>query len=60
MPAVSESQRRFFGMVLAYKRGELNLTDIDDPELRKKIKQTAARMTEEEIRKYAKKPIKKK
>jgi hypothetical protein len=60
MPAVSEKQRRFFGMVLAYKRGELSLSDIDDPELRKKIKQVAARMTEEEIRKYAKKPTKKK
>jgi hypothetical protein len=60
MPAVSESQRRFFGMVLAYKRGELSLSDIDDPEMRKKIKQVSARMSEEEIRKYAKKPTRKK
>lgn len=60
LPAVSESQRRFFGMVLAYKRGELSLSDIDDPELRKRIKQASARMSEEEIRKYAKKTTKKK
>jgi hypothetical protein len=60
MPAVSEAQRRFFGMVLAYKRGEMSLSDIDDPELRKRIKKAAASMSEEEIRKYAKKPTKKK
>ena len=59
MPAKTEKQRNFFGMVLAYKRGELKLTDIEDPELRKQIKQVAARMTEEEIRKFAKKPTKK-
>jgi hypothetical protein len=60
MPAVSEAQRRFFGMVLSYKRGEMSLSDIDDPELRKRIKKAAASMSEEEIRKYAKKPIRKK
>jgi len=55
MPAKSERQRRLFGMALAYKRGELSLSKIDDPELRKKIKDIAERMSEEEIRKYAKK-----
>ena len=55
MPAKSEKQARLFRMALAYKRGELSLSKIDDPDVRKKIKDIAERMSEEEIRKYAKK-----
>jgi hypothetical protein len=55
MPAKSEKQARLFRMALAYKRGELSLSKIDDPELRKRIKEIAERMPEKEIRKYAKK-----
>jgi len=55
MQAKSERQRRLFGMALDCKRGELSLSKIDDLELRKKIKEIAERMSEKEIRKYAKK-----
>lgn len=47
MPAKSASQQRFFGMVDAYKKGEL---DNPSPE----IKKAADSMTRKEVRKFAK------
>ena len=49
MPAKSESQRRLFGMALAYKKGECK----DCPE---HIKKLADSMSEEELKKWASKP----
>jgi Protein of unknwon function (DUF3008). len=54
MPARSERQRRLFGMALAYKRGEVSLRELPKG-VREDIKRIAKTMTEEEIRKYAKK-----
>jgi len=54
MPAKSERQRRLFGMALAYKRGEVSLRELPKG-VREDIKRIAKTMTEEEIRKYAKK-----
>jgi len=47
MPAKSKSQQRFFGMVDAYKKGEL---ENPSPE----IKKAAKSMTKKEIKKFAK------
>ena len=47
MPSKSTSQQRFFGMVDAYKKGEL---DNPSPE----IKKAADSMTRKEVRKFAK------
>lgn len=47
MPSKSASQQRFFGMVDAYKKGEL---DNPSPE----IKKAADSMTRKEVRKFAK------
>lgn len=46
MPAKSKSQQRFFGMVDAYKKGEMKNAS-------KKIKDAAKNMTKKEIKKFA-------
>lgn len=52
MPAVSKSQQRFFGMVHAYKKGELN-TDRLPSSVTKKIKKTAATISDKEAVAFA-------
>lgn len=47
--AVSKSQQRFFGMVDAYKKGEL-----DSDEVSKSVKDTANDMTMKQVKKFAK------
>lgn len=49
MPAKSQSQQRFFGMVDAYKKGELPKKYAS-----KKIKKAAEDMTSKEVKKFAK------
>lgn len=46
MPAVSKKQRNFFGLVLAYKRGEVKDVSAD-------VKKAADSMTLKDIEKYA-------
>jgi hypothetical protein len=46
MPAVSEKQRRFMGMVLAYKRGKLKRPSP-------KIKEAAGGMSEQSVSDFA-------
>jgi len=50
--AVSEKQRRLFGVALAMKRGKTPKTDTPAGEI-------AENLSEEKIREFAKKPIKK-
>lgn len=52
MPAVSKSQQRLMGMVHAYKKGELKLSDVPAG-LAAKIKEIAKGMTDKEAKKYA-------
>lgn len=52
MPAKSESQQRFMGMVHAHKKGELDSSSIPD-DVMKKVRKTAKSMTDEEAKKYA-------
>jgi len=60
MAAVSERQRRLFGMALAYKRGEISLYKLKKRYKRvwKDIVDIAKSMSEKEIEKWARKPIK--
>lgn len=48
MPAVSQKQQKFMGLVLAYKRGEIPASKVS-----KNVKQVAAAMSEKELEKYA-------
>lgn len=48
MPAVSQKQQKFMGLVLAYKRGEIPASKVS-----KNVKQVAASMSEKELEKYA-------
>ncbi|MEO0271577.1 MAG: hypothetical protein ABIM30_00590 [candidate division WOR-3 bacterium] len=50
--SVSEKQRKLFGVALAMKRGKTPKTDTPAGEI-------AEELTEEQIRDYAKKPLKK-
>jgi hypothetical protein len=52
MPAVSQSQQHFMGMVHAYKKGELTLSELPKS-LQKRIKKAAKSMTGEEVNKFA-------
>ena len=52
MPAESKSQQRFFGMVSAYKSGELDLGKIPES-LRKKIRKAAGDMSDKQVDDYA-------
>lgn len=51
--AVSKSQQRFFGMVHAYKNGELDLDSIEDEDLRDEIKSVANSISDEDAEKFA-------
>lgn len=51
--AVSKSQQRFFGMVYAYKKGELDLDSIDDESLQDEIKNVADNISDEDAKKFA-------
>lgn len=53
MPAKSKSQQKFFGMVHAYNKGELDTSDMDK-NLVKKIKDTAKSISDSDAKKYAK------
>ena len=48
MPAKSRSQQKFFGIVDAYKKGELKADDVS-----KEVKDAADSMTKKEIKKFA-------
>ena len=48
MPALSQKQQKFMGLVLAYKRGEVPASNVS-----KNVKQVAAAMSEKELEKYA-------
>ena len=48
MPAKSEQQQKFMGLVLAYKRGEVPASKVS-----KNVKQVAAKMSEKELEKFA-------
>jgi len=48
MPALSQKQQKFMGLVLAYKRGEVPASNVS-----KNVKQVAAGMSEKELEKYA-------
>ena len=48
MPALSQKQQKFMGLVLAYKRGEVPASKVS-----KNVKQVAASMSEKELEKYA-------
>ena len=48
MPASSQQQQKFMGLVLAYKRGEVPASKVS-----KNVKQVAASMSEKELEKYA-------
>ena len=48
MPAVSQKQQKFMGLVLAYKRGEIPASKVS-----KNVKQVAAKMSEKELEKFA-------
>jgi hypothetical protein len=48
MPAISQKQQKFMGLVLAYKRGEVPASKVS-----KNVKQVAASMSEKELEKYA-------
>jgi hypothetical protein len=50
--AVSEKQRQLFGVALAMKRGKIPKTDTPAGEI-------AENLSEEKVREFAKKPIKK-
>jgi hypothetical protein len=53
MPAISQKQQKFMGLVLAYKRGEIPASKVS-----KNIKQVASSMSEKELEKYASTPHK--
>lgn len=53
MPAKSKSQQRLFGMVHAYKKGELNTKGVD-VDLLKKIKKIAGGIKDKSAKKFAK------
>jgi len=55
MPAKSEKQRRFFGMVLGVKRGKTKVSNLPK-RVQKKVRKAARDLTEEQVRDYAKKP----
>jgi len=48
MPALSQKQQKFMGLVLAYKRGEIPASKVS-----KNVKQVAASMSEKELEKFA-------
>jgi hypothetical protein len=48
MPAVSQKQQKFMGLVLAYKRGEIPASKVS-----KNVKQVADAMSEKELEKFA-------
>lgn len=48
MPASSQKQQKFMGLVLAYKRGEVPASKVS-----KNVKQVAASMSEKELEKFA-------
>lgn len=48
MPALSQKQQKFMGLVLAYKRGEVPASKVS-----KNVKQVAAKMSEKELEKFA-------
>lgn len=48
MPALSQKQQKFMGLVLAYKRGEVPASKVST-----NVKQVAASMSEKELEKYA-------
>jgi hypothetical protein len=48
MPAGSQKQQKFMGLVLAYKRGEVPASKVS-----KNVKQVAASMSEKELEKFA-------
>jgi hypothetical protein len=48
MPALSQKQQKFMGLVLAYKRGEVPASKVS-----KNVKQVADSMSEKELEKYA-------
>jgi uncharacterized protein YaaR (DUF327 family) len=49
MPAKSEAQQRFFGMVYAYQKGKLPADKVSD-----RVKRVAKTISPEDARKYAK------
>ena len=53
MPAKSKSQQRLFGMVHAYKKGELDTKGVD-ADLLKKIKKIAGGIKDKSAKKFAK------
>lgn len=53
MPAKSKAQQKLFGVALSVKRGETQLSDIDDEKIRKSVSNIVDNMTEKEIEKYA-------
>ena len=48
MPALSQKQQKFMGLVLAYKRGEVPASKVS-----KNVKLVATKMSEKELEKYA-------
>ena len=52
MPAKSKSQQRLMGMVHAYKKGELDMSDMSAA-MKKKIKKIAATIKDEDSKKFA-------
>ena len=53
MPAKSQKQHGIMGMALAYKRGKLKAADIPE-RIRKKIKQIAKSMSDEQLSDFTK------
>ena len=53
MPAKSKSQARLFGMVYAYKKGNLKKADVDDEELWKSIVTMAKTVKDKDAKDFA-------
>lgn len=54
MPSSSEKQRKFFGIVLAYKRGLISDKELSKYDNADDIKKAAKSMTEKQIKDFAK------
>jgi hypothetical protein len=52
MPSTSKSQQRLFGLVYAYKSGEVKSKDLN-PKYADKVKELSKSMTLKELKKYA-------
>lgn len=52
MPAKSQSQQKFFGMVHAYKKGELDTSSVPD-DVMAKIRKTAKSIKDKDAKDFA-------